>query len=275
MDLFLCDDYKKILRNRVEKLKTQNKRMTFQNLATFCRIQKTYLSRVFSHDKNHLSPDQFYLALEFLGFSNEERNYLHLVFERQRTDLAQRRENLALQIETIRKVRLRTESHLTISPTAVQQQDWTDYYLDPNCQLVHLFLTVPKYAEQAELIRKKLELPKRRFDEILKRLLRMGVISVEPEGYKVVREQMHLPSESPLLGPYRTLLRIKGLERMQKLSSDEAYTFSVVFSASPKEKKWIQTEFLALLKRIEKTVAKAPATEVYQMSFDLFDWSGG
>lgn len=267
------DDYKTILRNRVDQLKSHNKQITFQNLAKHCRVQNTYLSRVLGSTKNHFSPDQLYLAIEFLGFNSEEQNYISLLYERTRTELTARRDRFTLKIERYRNAQLRTEAHIDVPKPEISQQDWTDYYLDPYSQLTHLFLTIPEYASKSETLRKKLGLSHLRFDRILKSLLRLGVVNITPNGYEVIIQQMHLPSDSSLLSPYRTLLRLKGLDRIQSLSNEKAYTFSVLFTASPEERKWIQSEFLSFLKRVEKIVKKAQPREVYQMSFDLFDWS--
>lgn len=45
------------------------------------------------------------------------------------------------------------------------------------------------------------------------------------------------------------------------------------FSATPKTRNKIKSEFLDLLKRVEETVQNSDLEEAYQMSFDLFSWT--
>ena len=75
MNLFQLADYRDAIRQRLLELKAQNPSSSFQNLAKRCGVQKTYLSRVLSGGKAELSSDQLFLALDYLGFPEPEREY--------------------------------------------------------------------------------------------------------------------------------------------------------------------------------------------------------
>jgi hypothetical protein len=60
---------------------------------------------------------------------------------------------------------------------------------------------------------------------------------------------------------------------MEGLPRDEAYSFSVTFSADPSVRKVIQMRFLEYLKDIEELVSQAPCEKAYQLNFDVFPWT--
>jgi hypothetical protein len=99
------------------------------------------------------------------------------------------------------------------------------------------------------------------------------LIEATKQGYVVKQEWIHLPADSDLYRPYRALQRVKSLERIQQLATDRTYNFSVTFTADEETRIEIRRQFQVFLKRIEELARKAPEEEVYQINFDLFDWS--
>jgi hypothetical protein len=91
---------------------------------------------------------------------------------------------------------------------------------------------------------------------------------------------IHVPStDSQVYILYRFKQRIKSLERIKRLNEVKTYNFSAVFSAAKHTPKRIKTKFLELLELLELlefagTVAiTSKNEELYQMNFDLFNWS--
>jgi hypothetical protein len=273
MGIFQFSSYKKALRARLEQLKEQNRLYSFQKMAQHCRIQKTYLSRVLNREDTHLTSDQLYLAMDFLIISGEERFYVEHLYEYERSQIPQRQEALLQQLKALREKHLKTESHISAPPTEVSQREWSAYYLNPDVQLTHMFLIIPKYAKNPKLIQKALNLDDVGFTKIINTLLRLQIISINNDGYKVVRDKLHLSADSPISVPYKQLMRMRSAEHLRVVKGKTAYNFSVIFTASPKERRVVQEEFLKFLKRVEKLVDRATSEEVYQMNFDLFGWS--
>ena len=135
-----------------------------------------------------------------------------------------------------------------------------------------MFLSIDRFANRHELIWQKLGLTKSHFSKILTRLLQLNIVVLKKGAIFVQKGHMHLPWDSPLIKPYKTLLRIKSLDRINSADKN-AYSYSVIFTAGPKEREIVQKEFVAFLRRFDDIVRKAPSKEVYQMNFDLFDWS--
>ena len=65
----------------------------FQSLAHAARIQKSYLSKVVT-GRADLTTDQLYLICRHLDLDPEAARYLELLLERERSGVAERREEL-------------------------------------------------------------------------------------------------------------------------------------------------------------------------------------
>jgi uncharacterized protein (TIGR02147 family) len=275
VDVFIYEmiDYRKIIKDALlEKKSSLGTSFTFQDMAKACRVQKTYLSKVLN-DRGHLNGDQLYLACEYLGFNGTDRDFIFLIFEVTRTVVEERRLELQAQINEIRRKQIKTESHLAANILPTSTADMAEYYLDPYLQIIHMFLTVEKYAKNAPSIAEVLNLHIELFAEALRKLQRLGIVEMRNGRYPVLKESIHLPKDSSLYRPYRNLLRMKSAEWVDKRPSEKSYNFSVIFSTSPQIKQRIHVAFLDFLKLTQDMVGEGKADEVYQMNFDLFGWS--
>ncbi len=271
--IFEAANYKQALQSVLEeRRKTLGKIYTYQGMAKACRVQKTYLSRVFNGDA-HLSDDQLYMAADFLGMNPEERQYVTLLHQYERSGLQPRKRLIQPQIEAVRKRNLKTASHLAVEQMSAEASDYSEYFINPMMQLVHAYLMVPKFAKDLTRLRQNLGLPNAELAKILARLSLLGFIRFHQDKYEVVKDSFHLSPESPIYQAYRKLLRLKALERLEKTAADDSYGISVVFTATEEVRRKVQSRFLAFLKEIEDEVRPAESAEVYQMNFDLFRWS--
>jgi uncharacterized protein (TIGR02147 family) len=273
---FEFTDYKGLLRESLLARKAISPHFTFQKMAEACGVQKTYLSRSLGDSKVHLSSDALHAAALFLEFTQDQRDYLILLAQAERSTLPSRRGELLGKIDSLRRKYRKSESAIAGSEVIREEsQGFQDYYLDPLLQIVHMFMTVQAYQREPERVRKELRLTRRQFGDIITRLLRLGVLTRgEKDGtYLSNKLSMHLSDDSPLVQPYRMLLRLKAGQRMQELSGDSFYSFSVVFSCDPVARKLIQEDFLKFLKTVERRVKDSDPSEVHQMNFDLLPWS--
>lgn len=273
MNIYGFDQYKPLLKAvALEKRELLGSQFTLQNLARACGVQKTYLSKMFSDPKTHLSEDQLYRALRFLGFKAEEMEYIELLFRRERAQVPERAALLQKKVEALRATGQKSESSLSQRVKDGGDEKLTKLFLDPYFQLVTVFLTLERYREKVERIQRCLQISRAKLNSILLELEQMGIIAIENGRYKVIRRSFHLPADSPLQSAYRTALRIAALDRLQSQTGD--YSFSVVFSASPAARAKIQARFLEFLKEAEGLSRSMDAKEarVFQINFDLLGW---
>lgn len=271
--MFDLDGYKPVLKaSLLERQRRISRTYTFQNMAKACRVQKTYLSRVFNGDA-HLNDDQLFLACAYLGFSEDESRYVSLLHLHERSSVAEKRERLRREIEAMRQEHLTVSRHLKAASVPLNASDYAEYYLDPSMQIVHMYLTIERYARDIGKVREQIGISEVEMTAVLARLTRLGFIAFRSGRYHVLKDGMHLPAESPLYRPYRTLLRVRALQRIEWLPPGETYNFSVLFTADDDARRRIQAHFLEFAKKVEEEVKGAPARDVYQLGFDLFKWS--
>lgn len=270
MRTFQATSYKEILRQGVVRPKT------FSAMAEHCRVQKTYLSKVINRDA-HLNEDQLFLALDYIGLAEEERQFALILHSVERSQLASRRALLERQIALIRAKKLKTESYLDVS-TQDPQQALTAYYLDPLYQVVHMLLTIKRFQQHPARVGEAIGLKPTVVRKYLLGLKQMGLIGLsENKGSivsaKVLKDNLHLRQDSTLHPAYSARMRLKAIERMDQLEKSEAYSFSAVFSTSPKVREQIHASFVEWLQSVQKAVQKGSEDEVYQINFDLLKWS--
>lgn len=272
MNIFEFDDYKRALRDLLEaKKRLLGNRVTSEKLAKACGIQKTYLSRVLN-DSAHLSSDQLFLACQYLAVNETDREYLMLLHERQRSHIPERRAQLERSLETMRREQLRSNRYVQSEQTQMIKPNEL-YFMDPLLPLVHVFLTIDQYAKQPRNIAQTLNISIELLTSALNTLQQMNLIAFTAERCEVLVQAMHLNPESSAYNSFRTNQRINALQRIQWLPKDRSYNFSVTFSADAKTKKLIHKKFLEFLSEVRLMAESADKEEVYQMVFDLFDWS--
>jgi transcriptional regulator with XRE-family HTH domain len=270
-------DYKSLLREELELRKSAlGNRVTFERMAKACGVQKTYFSRVLNTDAAHLSQDQLYQACLYLGLTKDERRFVSLLLEHERATVSRRKEDLAAEIDAIRKRRSRSESYLRETPTASLPSAAAAYFLDPEAILVHVFMTTETFAGNVREIQRRLHLSDHRLSEILAQLQQHGLIGLDDAGgYRVLVDRLHLPADAEIYPAYRVMQRLKTVERLRQLDGDHAYSFSAVFTADEATRHLVKGKLLKLLGEIEPAASSAPAQEVFQLNLDLFDWSSG
>ena len=102
--------------------------------------------------------------------------------------------------------------------------------------------------------------------------MRVGYVQRAGAQLTVVGRNKHLPKDNPLCGPHQALMRLKSIDQMQRLSSEEAYSFSATITGTEETLAEIREAYLAFVKKAETIVKPAPSKKAFQMNFDLFPW---
>lgn len=269
--IFQCLSYSEAIQTRLEELKKTGFKINFSKLAAQMRIQRSYLSSVI-YQKKHLSSDQLYRACEALKFGDDEREFLLLLLEWEKTQIQDRKAKLDSQINEIRSRKSEISEVLSARSAEAPNPDAvTKYYLDPFHQIVHVGLTIPDFLKSPESLRQLLGLSRPRYEQILIHLESMGVIAQSP--LRVLVSSLHLERSHALFEAW--ISGVREIFRMRQLQTKnpESYEFSVVFSASPSVRSKIQSKLLELLKEVEKEVERAESKQLYFLSFDLAGWN--
>jgi hypothetical protein len=276
MNVFQYDQYRELLREVLLAKKAQfGRTFTFARMAEACRLRHTYLSTVLKGEGD-LSSDQVFDAAQFLGLADDEYEYLRLIHEHERSVSKPRRRQLAAAIERARAQGLKTEAYVDASPLPSAATPATlEFYLDPNAQFLHMFLTVKRFLDDPDKARRMLGLDLATYAEAMQRCERAGLIRVNGRKVEILKDSVHLPANSPLYPPYRATMRQKAVDFMQTRGADRHYSFSVLYSASDDTRRKIQSRFLEFVDWAQQVTQGTEPTDVYQMNFDLLRWSEG
>ncbi len=274
MNVFRYGDYREVIQEKVKASKKEGHEVHFSKLAADTRIQRAYISRVLKKEA-HFNADQLYLTSRFLKFTKEETDYLLLLLDSQRSVVSERKKELQKQIKEIQMRHRDTRKHLkaeAVHPLAAE--DYQKYFLDPYAPLVHVFLSLPYYAQNPEQIALRTHISETHFKATLSTLqdLRLIQWEVGTKSYRLIKDHLQLVADSPLNIPYQLFQRTHAIQKLQSHTTEERFVFSVTFSANEKTKNDIHEEFLKFLRKTEALVRETTPTEVFQMNFDLFGW---
>ena len=143
MNLTTCTDYKIALIQYVQEKKLKNKSISFESMAKYCGIQKTYLSKVL-HKKGNLSLDQFFLACQYLKLTSKEFEFMENLFHFSTTNIELRKIKYQKLLEENKKEILKSENNLKL--TSIIEKDVVFSYK----LLIRLFLNLFRnYSESA------------------------------------------------------------------------------------------------------------------------------
>lgn len=272
MNTFEYLDYRLALGHRQKNLKKSRPSTTLEAMAQYCRVQKTYLSKVFNHGGN-LNADQFYLACEFLKFNEAEKKYLELVYQLDQCSIEKRKSALKKEIEKFQLKQKNSDQHLQVDSIPDSNNSLDLYYANPHLQVMHMFLTVDRFNQNPKLISYHLQIPETKVDELIDVLCDLNIVSRAGNKLRVLKDNLHLPADSKLQRTYRTMSRLQALSKIDTLEVENTYNFNAVFSCDKSSRDKIQNRFLEFLKDVQKIAQSSSEDDVFQLSFDLFKWS--
>jgi uncharacterized protein (TIGR02147 family) len=272
MNIFNDLSYRNIIKNLVEEKKRLNSSINFQKMAEFMGIQKAYLSQVIK-DKRDFNQDQLYSAVKYLKLNEEEYEYMSLLLEYERSGLAKRKDELLKDIKTIQKKHAKTSKHLKVTEVELKDSGREEYYLDPINQLVHVALTIKTYLDEPNKLADHLMVPKKRIENSLSTLQRLGVIEVNKGKIKVITQSIHLSRDSIVYHAWKVALNNLCVNKLRNLNDDNSYSMSASFSSGTKAQEEIHQLFLEFLNKAKQASDKYKPTTMYQINFDLFKWT--
>ena len=104
-NIYRYSTYKLFIKDRLaEPAYTSDAPRSISQLAKFCGVQRTYVSRILNRNGN-FSEDQLFLAAKYLDLSAEEMEFLQVLGSIARCKIAERRESLVVKLEEIRATR--------------------------------------------------------------------------------------------------------------------------------------------------------------------------
>jgi uncharacterized protein (TIGR02147 family) len=262
-------DYRKYLKAAVLAKKASSPSINFSRIAEEVGVQRSYLSQVFGF-KCHLNSDQLYVIAKKLGLGEKEIEYLLILLDVEKSQVSARREKLIHLRDSLRNAHFKSENYLDRKTLKIDNGIYSQYYTDPYCSLVHMYLLIPNFRNHPSSITEELGLSQEKLDEILQVLLRLKLIEMAKGKVKVLVETLHLVEDSFLSKTNATMFRLKAIENQMRGNVESDYFFTASISADAETKNAIKRKFLEFLKEVSKLVDSAPAKKVFHLNFDLF-----
>lgn len=272
-EIFSINDYRDIIKRRQLQLKnTLGKHYTLANLADEIQVQRPYLSKVVSKHAD-LSDDQLFLAIQFLKFNFNESHYIRLLHQYQRSGIRSRKEKIKHEIEEYKKKLLNADEHLN-SIIDKKSPNLEKYFLNPNVQLVHMFLTIEVFRKDYKKIAAYLDLSIPDVETILEDLIQLNLIKIDDTSIEIQKEHLFLPKSSSLFQAHHLMSKINAQNKLNKVPKDKKNEVSTIFTCNEETTDKIRLELVEFLKKVEKLVTEDQhPTEVFQLNLDLFPWS--
>lgn len=277
MNIYSSDDYRAILSQVVDERKKLGIPITYAAMAENIRVQKPYVSKVLSGlaDFNN---DQLYMACQYLDFRPEEIQYMLKLLDYEKCWYPERKELLEKEIEEIRRQKRDTgkvieKSVRQMDALEFDRSEFADYYLNPDIQLIHMYLCIEKYRKNPEHIKAFLDISDSRFETAILKLEAMGLLEIVDNKVNILVNSLHLPKDSSLLMPHQILMKQKSLAHLNNLSSDQKKLFSVTFSSNEKARTKIEEAFNEFIGKVRTISMNEGKDDCYQLNFELFPWS--
>lgn len=273
MRLFQEHDLRFIITTLVQESRATGSKMTFERLATAARVQKAHITNVLK-GRATFQPDQLYLICKELKLGSKETRYLLLLLDHERSVVLERKTEIWQEVEKMQQEHLQTEKYIRPETTNIAlEKTFPRYYLDPLHQIVHMALSIERFAQNPKLLESALNMSHERLVSIVSNLEAHKVIEQKKGRWVSLKKQMHLKRSSDLYTSWKLQIQNLAQGRSQSHSQEKSYGFTVVFSADEKARKKIQAKLLELINEIEPVVVQAPAQNVYQLSLDLLPWT--
>lgn len=271
MNIYEYSSIPDIITNFKNEQRLKGNPVTLEKIAHQIRIQKSYLSKVMKSEAI-LNKDQAYELASFMQLDETQRDYIFLLIDHFKAGNKNFRDELKGKIKTIQTQNTQTKNYISKHSFDESNSDFQKYYLKPEMQLVHLGFALNKYQKEPELLKFELGINQADFQDILLTLESLELIEVKKDRIKLIKSNLHLSNESPLFNQWSILFKLKSIEWLKRLESDEKYNFNVTFSASDKDREQIRIEFMSFIKKVENIVKNSTSKNLYQLNFDLFKW---
>jgi uncharacterized protein (TIGR02147 family) len=271
MRIFEHDDYKIWLLKSLNEA-SQTKRGQQSALAEAMQCRPSYLSRVLSDEKTHLSLEQAESVSRFFTLDHLERAYLiALVGEKraandelkkywQEAIVGTRNEYLQLAH------RVKLESHLSSEQMQVYYSSW--HYI-----AIHMGVTVPTLQTIDELAN-YFQIAKVRVIECLHFLSAVGLVNKDDGKYTIGKKQLHLDKNSTLIALHHTSLKLRSMEMVRNVKKNNLHYSSVV-SISKRDFDNIRDILLSAIEATRKTVEKSSEEMVACYALEIFEMGQG
>lgn len=265
MNIFKYNNYKKYVNDRILNMPKKGHGQ-YRKMSNFLAVNSVNVSQIFRGDRD-LTIEQACELCEFFGFSEIEGQYFLALVELEKAGTLKLRKMIQIRLNEIAeksqdlKQRLKQEKQLSEEAKSTFYSNW--YYSGIR------LLTSIKGFENVDRIAEHFGLTVTTVRRVVDFLLQYG-LCIDHDGKIIMGpSSTHLEAGSPLISRHHMNWRLRGIENMEGLDSNELF-LTMPCSLDAKSLKLIRDELVQTVERITKVIDEAPSEQLACLNIDLF-----
>lgn len=253
--------YRRLLKSAYLERREKNRTYSLRAFARQLGLSPAFISYVFQ-EKRHLSPQLAVKVAKKLNWNEQEQKYfLSLIeFENPKTNLSQE-----VAIEQIRKFNSSKMSMASVEAEAFAAMSvW--YH-----NAILILLTMKNRKHTIQSIAQRLKLDRLDTEAALHRLKKLGLVRVDGNEWTSTHNLMSVKSvpSSAIRSYHKQMLKIAG-EALEKQSFEEREFSNLTITVDPNQLELAKKKIREFTKEMAQLLDGSNATEVYQLSVQLF-----
>ena len=236
-------------------------------LAVGLNVHPTLVSLILS-GKRELSLEQACELIELMDLTEEEGNYFFLLVERERAGTHKLKKRIQNQIDKIKNEQSAVATKLP-PKKVLTEKDQAQFYSHWLYSGIRLFCTLSEKGKSVEEIAEYFRVSRVKAVNTLNFLEQAGLVVHNKGRYKMGEQRTYVGPGSPFLLKHHTNWRLKSLQKMSDISSEELMVTSP-FSISRKDFARIKELLLDFISESSKLIQKTDPEDLACFNLDLF-----
>lgn len=198
--------YKEALKHDLQAKRPKG--ISLRKISENLSVQYTYLSKVLSSDKGHLSDDQIWLFGKSLLLREQEIEFLILLKNYELTQRPERREILEKRIQSIQQKHSLEADPFDFSNS--ENKSETNYLLNPYCVLLYTSLHIAEYRKNLIQLQWQMNVSKELFSQSLRSLEELDLVKMNNKKDQILSVKpahLHFGIDHPLVRVHQSLFR--------------------------------------------------------------------
>jgi uncharacterized protein (TIGR02147 family) len=235
-------------------------------IARKLNIHTSLVSHIFQGPK-HLSYEQACDLAEYYELSDLESEYLIALVMRDRAGTTLSRKRCQKNMDSLKK-KAHSLSERVTKDVVLSDAESALFFSHWSYAAVKLLISSPKKNTPFEMA-KYLKMPIDEINKVLEFLVSTKLCIYEEGAYKQGPMKMQLDSNSPFVTTHRTNWRIKAIEKLGQLETDD-FCFSMPANLTYADAKKLRNFFLESIEHCVKIVDHSKPETMYCINIDWF-----
>lgn len=265
MTIFTYDDYRDYLKEYFNSLPAKGYGKLAE-VADFCSMNPATLSLVMRKDRD-FTLDQAHDVCRYLGLSDLEIEYFLVSVQFQRSGRPPLRARLKDKLLEIRSKSQDVKERLA-KAKVLDENTKSKFYSQWYYSAIRIATSIPQY-NHVDLLSERLQIPRHLAQKAIDFLLEHGLIQMTDKGLQSGVQSTHLGADSPLVSRHHTNWRMKTIEKMDLIKSDE-FHFTSPVSIATKDMPRVREIWIKAVEEAFKVIDVSPEEELACINIDWF-----